>query len=54
MRLRLKNGVPFLNSDQYQQGIRIYDMYYLKDFVDRGKLMVTLDTYILSDATMNL
>ena len=27
-------------------------MYYLKDSVDRGKLMVALDTYIFSDTAM--
>ena len=27
-------------------------MYYLKDFVNREKLMVALDTYIFNDATM--
>ncbi len=30
----------------------VYDMYYLKDAVDREKLMIALDTYIFSDATM--
>lgn len=30
----------------------VYDMYYLKDAINREKLMIALDTYIFSDGTM--
>ncbi len=46
LRSLLKFG---LFSTRYKD---VYDMYYLKDSVDRGKLMAALDTYIFSDATM--
>lgn len=46
MRSLLKFG-PF--STRYKD---VYDMYYLKDAVDREKLMIALDTYIFSDVTM--
>lgn len=46
LRSLLKFG-PF--STRYKD---VYDMYYLKDAVDREKLMIALDTYIFSDATM--
>ena len=46
LRSLLKFG-PF--STRYKD---VYDMYYLKDFVNREKLMVALDTYIFNDATM--
>lgn len=46
LRSLLKFG-PF--STRYKD---VYDMYYLKDSVDRGKLMVALDTYIFNDKTM--
>ena len=40
LRSLLKFG-PF--STRYKD---VYDMYYFKDFVNREKLMVALDTYI--------
>ncbi len=46
LRSLLKFG-PF--STRYKD---VYDMYYLKDAVNREKLMIALDTYIFSDATM--
>ena len=46
MRSLLKFG-PF--STRYKD---VYDMYYLKNSVDRVKLMVALDTYIFKDGTM--
>ena len=46
LRSLLKFG-PF--STRYKD---VYDMYYLKDFVERDKLMVALDTYIFNDGTM--
>lgn len=46
LRSLLKFG-PF--STRYKD---VYDMYYLKDFVNRDKLMIALDTYILADITM--
>lgn len=46
LRSLLKFG-PF--STRYKD---VYDMYYLKDVVDREKLMIALDTYIFSDVTM--
>lgn len=46
LRSLLKFG-PF--STRYKDA---YDMYYLKDSVDREKLMVALDTYIFCDTTM--
>lgn len=46
LRSLLKFG-PF--STRYKD---VYDMYYLKDSVDRVKLMVALDTYIFKDGTM--
>lgn len=46
MRSLLKFG-PF--STRYKD---VYDMYYLKDFVDREKLIAALDTYIFSDEKM--
>lgn len=46
LRSLLKFG-PF--STRYKD---VYDMYYLKDSVDRVKLMVALDTYIFNDTTM--
>lgn len=46
LRSLLKFG-PF--STRYKD---IYDMYYLKDFIDREKLMVALDTYIFNDGAM--
>ena len=46
LRSLLKFG-PF--STRYKD---VYDMYYLKDFVNREKLMVALDTYIFNDAMM--
>lgn len=46
LRSVLKFG-PF--STRYKD---VYDMYYLKDTVNRKKLMRALDTYIFSDVTM--
>ncbi len=46
LRSLLKFG-PF--STRYKD---VYDMYYLKDSVNREKLMVALDTYIFNDTTM--
>ncbi len=46
LRSLLKFG-PF--STRYKD---VYDIYYLKDVVDREKLMIALDTYIFSDVTM--
>ena len=46
LRSLLKFG-PF--STRYKD---VYDMYYLKNVVDRQKLMIALDTYIFSDITM--
>lgn len=46
LRSLLKFG-PF--STRYKD---VYDMYYLKDTVNREKLMRALDTYIFSDVTM--
>ena len=46
MRSLLKFG-PF--STRYKD---VYDMYYLKNFVDREKLIAALDTYIFSDEKM--
>lgn len=46
LRSLLKFG-PF--STRYKD---VYDMYYLKEAVDREKLMIALDAYIFSDATM--
>lgn len=46
LRSLLKFG-PF--STRYKD---VYDMYYLKNSVDRVKLMVALDTYIFKDGTM--
>lgn len=46
LRSLLKFG-PF--STRYKD---VYDMYYLKDTVNREKLMIALDTYVFSDATM--
>ena len=46
LRSLLKFG-PF--STRYKD---VYDIYYLKDFVNREKLMVALDTYIFNDTTM--
>lgn len=46
LRSLLKFG-PF--STRYKD---VYDMYYLKDFVNREKFMVALDTYIFNDTTM--
>lgn len=46
LRSLLKFG-PF--STRYKD---VYDMYYLKDVVNREKLLMALDTYIFSDATM--
>ena len=46
LRSLLKFG-PF--STRYKD---VYDMYYLKDSVDREKLITALDTYIFSDTAM--
>ena len=46
LRSLLKFG-PF--STRYKD---VYDMYYLKDFVNREKLRVALNTYIFDDVTM--
>ena len=46
LRSLLKFG-PF--STRYKD---VYDMYYLKDSVNREKLMVALDTYIFNDTTI--
>ena len=46
LRSLLKFG-PF--STRYKD---VYDMYYLKDSVNREKLLVALDTYIFNDTTM--
>ncbi len=46
LRSLLKFG-PF--STRYKD---VYDMYYLKDVVNREKLMLALDIYIFSDVTM--
>ncbi len=46
LRSLLKFG-PF--STRYKD---VYDMFYLKDNVDREKLLIALDTYIFSDNTM--
>lgn len=47
LRSLLKFG-PF--STRYKD---VYDMYYLKDTVDKEKLRKALDTYIFGDTTMN-
>ena len=46
LRSLLKFG-PF--STRYKD---VYDMYYLKDIINREKLMIALDTYIFNDAAM--
>ncbi len=46
LRSLLKFG-PF--STRYKD---VYDMYYLKDTINKEKLMVALDTYIFNDTTM--
>ena len=46
LRSLLKFG-PF--STRYKD---VYDMYYLKDIIDKEKLLAAIDTYIFSDSTM--
>lgn len=46
LRSLLKFG-PF--STRYKD---VYDMYYLKDIIDKGKLRIAINTYIFSDSAM--